>query len=439
MRLPHPVLLLLGGIALAAALTWVLPAGEFERRDDPGTGRSLVVPGTYHRVEPAPVGALGALVAVPRGMVAASEVIISILLVGGALALVEQLGTLQRGAQAIVRAFRGRGTWALIPVSVVFATFGALENMQEEIIALVPVLLVLGRGLGVDALTMVAASTGAAAVGAAFGPSNPYQAGIALKLAQLPLLSGAALRLGLLVVALAIWILLTVRHATRNPAAPSTDHVEASEPLTRRDIVILALVIAPLATYVVGVLQLDWGFNELSAVFFLAALIIGVIGGLGASGSTAAYLKGMETMVAAAILVGVARGISVVLTDGRVIDTIVQALASPLFGKPPVLAGVLMVPIHALIHLPVPSVSGHAALTMPILIPLSDLIGLSRQATVLAYQTGAGLSELIIPTNAALMAVLLGAGVPYSRWLAFAIRGFLLLSVVGMVGILLAA
>ncbi|MDF2773389.1 MAG: hypothetical protein K0S86_2884 [Geminicoccaceae bacterium] len=438
MRLPHPVLLLLGGIVIAAALTWVLPAGEFERRDDPATGRSLVVPGTYHRVEAAPVGPLGALVAVPRGMVAAAEVIISILLVGGAFALVEQLGTLTRGAQAIVRAFRGRGTWALIPVSLLFATFGALENMQEEIIALVPVLLVLGRGLGVDALTMVAASTGAAAVGAAYGPSNPYQAGIALKLAQLPLLSGAGLRLVLLVVALAIWIALTMRHATRNPAARSDDEGTAVEPLTRRDAVILVLILAPLATYVIGVLQLDWGFNELSALFFLAALIIGVIGGLGASGSTAAYLKGMEAMVAAAILVGVARGISVVLTDGRVIDTIVQALASPLFGKPPQLAGILMVPIHAIIHLPVPSVSGQAALTMPILIPLSDLIGLSRQAAVLAYQTGAGLSELIIPTNAALMAVLLGAGVPYSRWLGFAIRGFVLLSVVGIAGILVA-
>jgi len=125
-----------------------------------------------------------------------------------------------------------------------------------------------------------------------------------------------------------------------------------------------------------------------------------------------------------------------VLTDGRVIDTIVQALASPLLGKPPGLAAVLMVPIQALIHLPVPSVSGQAALTMPILIPMSDLIGLSRNATVLAYQTGAGLAELLVPTNGALMAVLLAAGVPYSRWFSFAVRGFLLLTLVGIAGIL---
>ena len=439
LRLPHPVVLLLGGIVLAAALTWTLPAGEFERRDDPVTGRSLVVAGTYHHVAPAPVGPLGVLLAVPRGLVAAAEVIIVILLAGGAFALVESLGTLARGAQAIVRAFHGRGVWALVPVAILFAAFGALENMQEEIIALVPVLLVLGRGLGVDAVTMVAASAGAAVVGSAFGPTNPFQAGIALKLAQLPLLSGAALRLVLLAVGLTIWIALTMRHAVRNPIARSENDPAAGESLTRRDVVILVLTLAPFATYVVGVARFDWGFNELSALFFIAALVIGVVGRLGVSGSVAAYLKGMETMVGAAILVGVARSISVVLTDGKVIDTIVQGLASPLFGKPPALAAILMVPIHALIHLPVPSVSGQAALTMPILIPLSDLIGLSRQATVLAYQTGAGLSEMLVPTNGAMMAILLAAGVPYTRWFGFAVRGVLLITVVGIAGILVAA
>jgi uncharacterized ion transporter superfamily protein YfcC len=128
----------------------------------------------------------------------------------------------------------------------------------------------------------------------------------------------------------------------------------------------------------------------------------------------------------------------VVLTDGRVIDTIVQGLASPLIGKPPALAAVLMVPIHVLIHVPVPSVSGQAALTMPIRIPLSDLIGLSRQATVLAYQTGSGLAELLVPTNGAMMAILLAAGFPYSKWFGFAARGVLLVAAVGAIGILLA-
>ena len=440
LRLPHPIVLLLWGIVIAAALTWVLPAGEYERRDDPQTGRRLVVAGTYARVEAAPVGPMAALVAVPRGLIAGAEVIISVLFVGGAFALVDQLGTLARGARVIVRRFKGRGIWAIPAVAFVFGSFGALENMQEEIIALIPVLLVLGRGLGVDAITMVAASTGAAAVGAAFGPSNPFQAGIALKLAQLPLLSGAGLRLTMLAAAWVTWVGYTMRHAARHRVPPieSDTPEQDSDRFPRRDGIVLLLTLLPLATYVVGVLQFDWGFNELSALFFLAALVIGVVGGLGLSEATASYLRGMETMIGASVLIGVARGISVVLTDGRVIDTVVHGLASPLEGQPAALAAVLMVPIHGLIHIAVPSVSGQAALTMPILIPLSDLIGLSRQATVLAYETGAGLTELLIPTNAALMAVLLAAGVSYTRWIAFAFRGFLLLTAIGAAGTLVA-
>lgn len=443
-RLPHPVVLLLAGIAFAALLTWLLPAGEFDRRDDPVTGRSLVVAGTYHKVQAAPVGPVAALVAVPRGLVAGADVIISILFVGGAFALVEQLGTLARGAQAIVRRFHGRGIWAIPVVAFVFASFGAMENMQEEIIALVPVLLVLGRGLGVDALTMVSASLGAAAVGSAFGPSNPFQAGIALKLAQLPLLSGAGLRLAMLAAGWTGWVALTMRHASRhrpNDAVPASGAAGATSidaSFTRRDAMILLLTLAPLATYVVGVLTLDWGFNELSALFFLAALVIGVVGGMTLSDATAAYLRGMETMIGASVLVGVARGISVVLTDGHVIDTVVNGLASPLAGKPPAIAALLMVPIQAFIHAFVPSVSGQAALTMPILVPLSDLIGLSRQATVLAFETGAGLAELLVPTNAALMAVLLAAGIPYSQWIRYVMRGWLLLTAVGVAGTLVA-
>lgn len=433
------MVLLLVGIAIAAVLTWVLPAGEYERRDDPATGRRLVVAGTYQRVQPAPVGALGALVAVPRGLVEGAEVIVSVLLVGGAFALLEQLGVLARGAQAIVRLFRGRGVWAIPAVCLIFATFGAMENMQEEIIALVPVLLVLGRGLGVDAITMVAASAGAAAVGSAFGPTNPFQAGIALELAQLPLLSGASLRLTLLAVSLAAWIAWTMRHALRHRSPSESLHGESlREPFSRRDALMVALTIIALGTYVVGVLRFDFGFNELSALFFLAAVVIGLVGGLGLSQGMMMYLKGMETMIGASVLIGVARGISVVLTDGHVIDTIVHGLASPLAGQPPAIAALLMIPIHGIIHVAVPSVSGQAALTMPIMVPLSDLLGLSRQAAVTAYETGAGLTELLIPTNGALMAVLLAAGVPYPVWLGFAARGFVLLMAVGIVGTLAA-
>jgi len=163
-----------------------------------------------------------------------------------------------------------------------------------------------------------------------------------------------------------------------------------------------------------------------------------LLGGLSVAGTTAAYLEGMQAMLPAAMLIGVARSLSLVLTDGHVTDTILNGLAAPLSRAPAAFASLLMIPFHSIVHVAVPSVSGQAVLTMPILVPLSDLLGISRQVTVLAYQTGAGLTELLTPTNGGLMAVLLAAGVPFGRWITFAAFGVLLALAVGVAAIVVA-
>ena len=437
MRLPHPVVLLLGAIVIAAALTWVLPAGEYERRDDPSTGRRVAVPGTYHRVEAAPVGPFRAVMAVPRGFAAGIDVIMTILIVGAAWVVVDRLGTLRVIVGAIVRRFTGRGLMAIPVIALFFTMGGALENMQEEIIPLIPVLLILGRGIGVDAVTVVAMSAGAAMVGSAFGPTNPFQAGIALKLAELPPLAGGGLRFATLVIGFAIWVAWTMRHAARHPQ-PIEQVTDDGRRLTSRDLVIVACLLLPLAMYLYGVMRLSWGFDELSAAFLIGGVAAALIGGLGITGTVKTFLEGMQVMLPAASLVALARSISLVLSDGRVIDTILHALATPLGQLPPVATGVMMIPVHALIHIPVSSVSGQAALTMPIFVPLGDLVGLSRQAVVFAYQTGAGLMELLTPTNGALMAVLLAADLSFAKWVRFAVVGALLLVPVGLIAMLLA-
>jgi uncharacterized ion transporter superfamily protein YfcC len=274
-------------------------------------------------------------------------------------------------------------------------------------------------------------------VGAAFGPSNPFQTGIALRFSEMPPLSQPGLRFGLLIVAVAVWIAWTIAMASRDRVPPKAEHV-AIAPATARDGVLLALVLVPFIPYVFGVLRYDWGFNELSALFLVAGLAVGLVAGHNLSDTATAYLKGMETVLAAALFVGVARAISVVLTDGQVLDTILHALATPLGELPGLAAAMLMVPAHAVLHVPVPSVSGQAVLTMPVMAPLCDLLQISRDAGVIAYQTGAGLMDLITPTNGALLAMLLAADVPYGRWIRFAVPGALLVSIVGFVGIALA-
>jgi len=428
-------------VAVAAALTWVLPAGEYDRRDDAATGRRVVVAGTYHPVEPAPVGPFGAFVALPRGFVAAAEVVAVVLFVGGAWIVVDRLGTLQAVVGALVRAFAGRGLLMIPIVSLFFAAMGALENMQEEIIPLVPALLLLGSSLRIDAVTVVAMSAGAAMVGSAFGPTNPFQAGIALKLAELPPLSGAGLRLAMWTVGVGLWIAWTMMYVRKEggrdvrPADVQQVRLEPDAPTDigeRRHIFILALVLAPMAAYVYGALALGWGFNELSAAFIIGGLAAGLVGGLGLERTVVAYVEGMQNLLPSALMVGLARSISLVLEDGRVVDTILHAVVTPLSGVPALVAAMLMIPVHALIHIAVPSVSGQAVLTMPLFVPMADVLGLSRQVPVLAYQTGAGLMEMATPTNGALMAILLAAGVPFQRWIRFALGGILILVLVGV-------
>jgi uncharacterized ion transporter superfamily protein YfcC len=431
--------LLVGFILLASLLTWVLPAGEYQRQEDPATGRQVVVAQTYHLVEQSPVGPFQALIAIPRGMIEAADVIFLVFLVGASFTVVDFTGVLRRAIDGLVRRLHGRTLLVIPLLSVVFALGGVLINMQEEFIALIPALLILTRRMGFHPLVAAAVSLGAAAVGAAFSPLNPFQVGIAQKLAQLPLLSGWSFRVAFLAVALGIWIWGTLRFARQTRVAPeAVAEGTAPERFTGRDTAVIFLVLATFAVYIYGILRLDWGFNEMSALFFAMGAAAGLVGRLGVGGTVDAYIEGFRAMAFAGLLIGFARAIFVVLEQGRIVDTIVHALVTPIGSLPLVLSAFGMMVAHVLIHFPVPSVSSQAVLTMPVLVPASDLLGLSRQVTVLAYQYGAGLTELIAPTNGALMAVLIAAGVRYERWLRFVLPLFALLFALGMTAVVVA-
>jgi uncharacterized ion transporter superfamily protein YfcC len=196
--------------------------------------------------------------------------------------------------------------------------------------------------------------------------------------------------------------------------------------------------VAAFATFIYGLIQFEWGFDELSAVLVVMGIAAGLIGRLGVNGTADAFVQGFREMAFAAMLVGFARAISVVLAEGRIIDSVVNALFTPLEAMPAAAAAIGMMLVHNAVHVPVPSVSGQAALTMPILVPLSDLLNISRQVTILAYQYGAGLCELLTPTNGALMAVLAAAGVRYDQWIKFVVPMWAALTALGGVAILIA-
>ncbi|MDB4910684.1 MAG: hypothetical protein JWO39_1507 [Gemmatimonadetes bacterium] len=439
MRLPHPLTLLVGCTVIAAALTHVLPAGKFDMRDDPATGKKVAVAGSYHRVEAHPVTPFETVVAIPDGIIDAVSVIAFVFLVGGAFGVVDKTGALRDGIDWLVRRLGDRGIVAIPIVCLAFAAGGAFENMQEEIIAIVPALLMLTQRLGFDRLTVAEMSVGSAAIGSSFSPINPFQALIGQKVAGVPQFSAAGFRGVFLALALLLWIAGTMRHARRVRVAPVRAEIGSdSKPFVFRGRAVLVIVLATFAVFVWGVARLHWDFDQEAALFFAMGAVVGIVGGLGVTGTAEAFVEGFQSMAYAALLIGFARSISVVMEQGLIIDTVVNGLASALAGLPTALAAVGMMAAHAAIHVPVPSVSGQAVLTLPVFAPVADLLHMSRQVAVLAYQYGAGICELVTPTNGALMAILAASGVRYDEWIRGAGVMLALVTALGVVAVVVA-
>jgi uncharacterized ion transporter superfamily protein YfcC len=437
MRL-NPFVLLIAFILFAAALTWVLPAGRYERRLDAATGRNVVVAGSYRAVAPAPVGPFQAVTAIHKGMVNGASLLFLVFIAGGALGIVDRTGALRHGVEWLAYRLQTRER-LVIPLScLAFAAAGVVEGFWEETIALVPVLLLLVRRVGFDAVTAVAMSMGAAGVGAAFSPMNPFGVGIAQKMAELPLLSGWPFRMAVLIPAVAIWTWGTMRHAARTRTTPEAHDGDTRPEMSWGHGFALLAFVAVFPVFAVGVVAFGWDLEQMAAAFFLMGVIVGLSAGLGIHGTSEAFFDGCRSMVFAALVLGVARGVFVVLDDGRILDTIVDMLVRPLMGLPATaFAGGVSV-VQSLLAMPVPSSSGRVVLTMPILVPLSDLLGLSRQVLVMATQYWSGMVNQVLPTDGALLAVLALAGVPFPHWLRFAVPLSVALMVLGLAAIAVA-
>ena len=436
-KFPNALVIMLGAILLAWILTFLIPQGTYQRIEQPESGRTTVVPGSFAQTAAPHPGVLDLFRSVPEGLIDQASLIALIFLLGGGFYVIEKSGALGQGLQRIVGLMKGREPLALLVVSLLFATAGATIGMQEEIIAMAPVLIVFCRSLGFNALVAVGISYGSAVLGSAFSPSNPFAVIVAQQEAELPLLSGSPFRLVFLFVAVVLWNAYLVAYARRNPVE-RVPMDAVGKPMSLPSAIILALVCATFVLVTYGLLRLDWGFNELSACFFATGLAAGLISGMGLNGTANTYIEGFREMTFAAVIMGLASSITLLLEKGVIIDTIVYYLFSPMEGLPASLSALGMMASQAMLHFPVPSYTGQAVLTMPILTPLSDLIGISRQVTVLAYQYGAVNMDLIVPTNGALMAILAIGGIPYDQWFRFVWKPAMILFAVAAVAILVA-
>lgn len=429
---------MLGFIIFASLLTYVIPHGEYQRINDPANNYETVVPGSYKVVPGKPVSILRTFMAIPEGIIGRADLVVLILLVGGCFYVIDKTGAFKESVTFLTNKLKGKEEITLIFVAIPFATGGALSGLQEEIIAMIPVLMFFTKRLGYNAFVAVSISFGAAVIGSAFSPINPFAVVIAQELAEIPFLSGSEFRIVVLLLAFSLWMLIIIRYANKNRIPKEENSEDDQLTLSGKSVVIMTLVVLAFALLIYGMLNLGWGFNEITAEFFVLGIICGLIGKLGLNGTCENFIEGLKEMSFAALIMGLANSISIVLKEGMIIDSIIYGLFLPMQYLPASLSAVSMMISQAVLHFPVPSYSGQAVLTMPILAPLSDLLGLSRQVCVLAYQYGAPTMDLLVPTNGALMAVIALAGIPFNKWLKFAIKPTLAILALGALALIVA-
>ena len=451
-RIPHTFTIVFALIVLAAVMTWVIPAGEFSRHSV--DGREVVVNDSFHRVDATPQ-TWQVFSALFNGFCDKADIVIFILMVGGAFWILNNSHAIDAGVMAFLRQIRklNRYRWLkrigveniiIVLVMLMFSVFGAVFGMSEETIAFVVVFIPLAISMGYDSIVGLCMCYVAAHIGFAGAILNPFTIGIAQGIADLPLFSGLEYRLFCWAVLTVIGIVFVLWYAHRVKSCPEKSPVykldeywrqrqqdSENAKLTMRQTLILVLLLVTIVALVVGVLVFDWYIAEIAALFFAMGIVAGILDRQSADSIAKLFLEGCKDILSAALVVGLASGIIFILRDGKVIDTILYGLTRSLAQTGDVASVGVMYVFQTLLNVVMPSGSAKAALTMPIMAQFADLIEVSRQTTVLAFQFGDGFTNMLTPTSGVLIGCLGVAKIPYGVWFKWVWKFILFLILVG--------
>lgn len=418
---PDPMVLIFLILVATYVLTFFIPAGEFERvvRD----GRTAVVPGSFHYLgDVAAIHPFDVFVAIPKGLISASQYLFIVFIAGGLFHILQKSGALENAIGVAVRRVGVARRNLIITVGTfIYGFFGVAVGFENNI-ALVPIAVLIASAVGCSSLVGTAMAVGGIGVGFALSPINPYTVGVAQGIAELPTFSGAWLRTLMVITSLALLSLYICKRVTRMDFEESP-HAEALSKhldeyrMGRRDWLTLLVFVGGLVAMLFGVFTAGWYINEIAGIFLLLAIVIGAINGLSANGIVKQMMEGAAGVTAGALVIGVAASIQVILEQAQIIDTIVNALSGLIEGIPIMFSAIMASVVQGVINLFVPSGSGQALVTMPILVPVADLVGMSRQLMITAFQVGDGLTNLIVPTSGGTLAMLALGRVSYAQWL----------------------
>lgn len=446
--LPHVFVLLFGIIVFAAIMTWILPAGDFNRVTN-SAGQKIVQAGTYHLVKAHPVGFFEMFKCIYLGMKDAAPVILFLFIAYGFIGLIIGSGAFDGLVAKLLRVVRGRMRVLIIPLFMTVISFASSTvGISEEALPFIPIFVGITIAMGYDAIVGLAIVSCATAIGYAGAFMNPFTVGTAQAIAELPIMSGSGFRILSHLAMIAVASLYTIRYAlkvarnpqkslvygTKNEFAITEEELQ-KHPFTFRHILILLVFFAGVIALVYGCKYYGWYFTELSALFMIMGLISAILVGWNPNQIARSLEKSFRDISAACMMIGFARGILIVMQTGHIMDTFVYGMFMPLSALPQLAAAEAMLIVQTLLNFLIPSGSGQAVVSMPIMAPLADLLCMSRQLAVLCFQFGDGLSNIMWPTTTLPIACGI-AGVSMMKWWKFFTPLFIML--VGVQAIMVA-
>ncbi|WP_028399721.1 YfcC family protein [Ectobacillus panaciterrae] len=440
--------LLFSILAIATLLTYILPAGEYAHIEK--DGHTTVNPDSFKWIASAPVGFFDMIKAVHTGMVEAGNIIFFLLIIGGFFGVLRATGTIDVLIATMARKLATREKLLIPVVMLVFAVGGSLMGMAEETLAYVPLVIPLALALGFDAITGTAIVIVGALSGFTTAIMNPFTVGIAQGVAELPMFSGMGFRLVLFVVVYLVSVTYIYRYAMKVKKNPSmgiygkykkeeaNQLLQSSARLTARHKYILGAFLINYIILAFGVIKFQWYITEIAALFVVLTIVIGIIGKLSADHIINSFIKGSEALLGGALIIGVSRAILVVLNEGHIVDPMLHQVAESIQHIPAYLSVAGMYSFQTLIHFILASGSGHAMLTMPIMVPLADLLHITRQTAVLSFSFADGIGNMIFPTATTLMASLAIAGIPWTKWAKWILPLVLIQYLIGLIAVITA-
>lgn len=430
----NPILVLLTVVVIAVVATHIVSPGLFDRVVE--NGRTIVVPGSYRNVEPTPLSFFDIFKAIPYGLEGAAAMVFMILLIGGSIEVFTKTGAIDQGIVKILKLSNKVGSQAILfIIMVVFSLIGAILGWSEHIIPFVPIIISICLALGYDSLVGMSVCAFVNMIGFAISPTNMYTVAISHQIAELPIFSGMGYRILIVVVLEAICFFYILRYAKKikkNPELSLMKDIDVSslrrdfsvyekQNITPRQTIALVILVSAFAVSIFGLLRLSWGLNEMSAAFVLCAALAGIVNKMKADDIVSNFMNGVKNILMGAFIIGVARSIQWALQNGGLIDPIINQLANLLQGLSPWATVIGIFGVITLINFFIPSGSGKAMAIMPILIPLADMIGITRQTAILAFQFGDGISNTFWFTNGTFLIYWALAKVPISKWYKFII------------------